>query len=144
ALRAQPGEIVLRIPLEAQIVRMPALRPLIDALCGLDALCLLPLGERGALERTLRVPRAKRRSNLTLEEMEALHDFGRHATGFLSVLCGEARAWRRAADALAESKQKKIDLEAARAELSRLSGEVRALRAGDVQEGFDEAAGVAY
>src|SRR5262245_5384754 len=49
-LRARPGELVQRVPLEAQFVRAPALRPLIDALLALDALCVLPLVQGGELE----------------------------------------------------------------------------------------------
>jgi DNA-binding NtrC family response regulator len=130
SLREQRAEILLRAPLEAQIVRKPGLRPLIEALCGLDALCLLPLWQGGDLEGALLLPRGARRSRLTLEEIEALHRFGRQLAGFFSVLCKEARSWRRAADALAESKRASLELTSAHDELARLSAEVSALRAG--------------
>lgn len=143
ALREQPGEILLRAPLEAQIVRKPMLRPLIEALSGLDALCLLPLHQRGDLEGALLVPRATRKSRLTLEEIEALQRFGRYLAGFLAVLCAEARAWRRATAEMLESKRTGLELTRAQEELSRLSSEVRALRAGDVLEGT-QSPNVAY
>src|SRR6185436_3745507 len=98
-LRAQPGEIVVRAPIEAQFVRAPALRPLLEALSALDALCVLPLVQQGEVEGALVVPRGRRTSQLSLEELEALRRFGRHLSGFVAVLCADARAQRRATDA---------------------------------------------
>jgi DNA-binding NtrC family response regulator len=135
ALRERPGELVSRLPLEAQTVRMPALRPLIEVVCGLDALCVLPLCERGEIEGALVWPLGTRRSSLTLEEIEALHRFGRHVTGFLAVLCAEARAWQRAAQAIADGKRAGLELEQTKDELTRLSAEVRALRLDDALAG---------
>jgi two-component system response regulator HydG len=134
ALRERPGQIILRVPLEAQIVRMPALRGLIDVLVGLDALCVLPLLQRGELEGALVVPRAGRRNSLTLEEIEALQGFGRHLTGFLAVLCAEDRAQRRSAQARLGHDRIAAELSVTQGELLRLSHEARALRGGALFE----------
>lgn len=136
ALRSRPVEILLRAPLEAQIVRQPQLRPLIEALCGLDALCMLPLQQRGDLEGALLFPRGKRKSRLTLEEIEALQRFGRDLAGVLGVMCAEARATQRATASMLESKRLGIELTRAQDELTRLHGEVRALRAGEMLDGL--------
>ena len=53
ALRTQPGQIILRAQLEAQTVRQPTLRALIEVLVALDALCVVPLVQRGELEGAL-------------------------------------------------------------------------------------------
>lgn len=133
-LRERPGQILLRAPLEAQVVRAPLLRPLCDALRVVDALCVLPLSQYGELEGALVVPRGKRRSSLSLEEIEALHRFGRHLSGFVRVLASEARAEARAAQAFAASQNALAGLAQTDAELVRLSAELRALRGGGAPE----------
>jgi two-component system response regulator HydG len=134
ALRDAPGEIIARAPLEAQIVRAPALRPLIDALCTLDALCVLPLSQDSELEAALLFPRAQRDARLTLEELQALRGFGRHVTGFLSVLASDARAQRRASIAFAEAERAGHARAEAEHALLRASAEARALREGGSAE----------
>jgi DNA-binding NtrC family response regulator len=131
ALRERPADVLLRAPLEAQIVRKPLLRPLIEALCGLDAACMLPLIVGGELEGALLVPRGTRKSRLTLEEIEALQRFGRYLAGFLTVLSSEARASRRAESAMLESQRMTLELTRAQDELGRSSHELRALREGE-------------
>ena len=107
---------------------------MIDVLVGLDALCVLPLLQRGELEGALVVPRGGRRNSLTLEEIEALQAFGRHLTGFLAVLCAEDRAQRRAAQARFGHDRIAAELGVTQGELSRLAHEARALRAGALFE----------
>ncbi|MFI5306431.1 MAG: sigma-54-dependent transcriptional regulator [Polyangiales bacterium] len=143
ALRQRPGEIVLRLPLEAQIVRQPALRPLIEAVCALDALCVLPLLQRAELEGALVVPLGTRKSSLTLEEIEALHHFGRHLSGFVGVLCAEARAFRRGARAAFEQERAEAQLAQASERLTRAESELAVLRSGEAHEGLD-ATKIAY
>jgi DNA-binding NtrC family response regulator len=142
-LRAQPGELLQRGPLEAQFVRAPALRPLIEALRSLDALCVLPLVQAGELEAALVFPRAARRSPLALEELEALQRFGRHLTGFVAVLCADARAQQRAEQTFARVSGLESELAQTRDELERARTELRLLRAGGAGRGLS-AAGVAY
>jgi DNA-binding NtrC family response regulator len=134
ALRERPGQIVLRAPLEAQIVRTPAQRPLLEALCALDAACVLPLAQYGELEGALIMPRGQRRSSLTLEEIEALHRFARHLSGFVCVLAAQARAERRAALAFAASAAAIAERTRAQDELERTESELRALRSGGALE----------
>ncbi len=140
ALRERPGEVIMRLPLQAQIVRQPALRPLIDALRALDALCVLPLMQRGELEGALVVPLGVRRSSLALEEIEALHRFGRHVAGFLGVLCAEARAFRRGSQEMLARAEVEQRLSRAHGELGRLQAELRAAQAGDATDGAEAAA----
>ncbi|HMI92784.1 MAG TPA: hypothetical protein VK509_15515, partial [Polyangiales bacterium] len=142
-LRAQPGELLQRGPLEAQFVRAPALRPLIEALRSLDALCVLPLVQAGELEAALVFPRAARLSPLALEELEALQRFGRHLTGFVAVLCADARAQQRAEQTFARVSGLEGELVLVRDELERARTELRLLRAGGAGRGLS-AAGVAY
>ena len=129
-LRAQPGEMIVRAPLDAQMVRAPALRPLLEALSALDALCVLPLVQQGEVEGALVVPRGARMSQLSLEELEALRRFGRHLSGFVAVLCADARAQRRATEARFAETRAQAELGAAQAELTRVARETRVLRAG--------------
>ena len=142
-LRAQPGELLQRGPLEGQFVRAPALRPLIEALRSLDALCVLPLVQAGELEAALVFPRAARRSPLALEELEALQRFGRHLTGFIAVLCADARAQHRAEQSFARVAQLELELAKTHGELERAHGELRILRARGAGQGLS-AAGIAY
>ena len=142
-LRAQPGELVQRQPLEARIVRAPVLRPLIEALHALDALCVLPLVQSGELEAALVFPRASRRSPLALEEIEALQRFGRHLTGFMAVLCADVRAQHRAEQVFARAQRLEGELARAQDELERARAELRLLRSGGAGRGL-AAAGVAY
>jgi serine/threonine-protein kinase PknK len=130
ALREQPGQIVLRAPVAAQIVRTPALRPLYEALCALDVACVLPLSQYGEIEGALLVPRGERRSSFTLEEIEALHAFARHLSGFVCVLAAEARAARRAGLALAATEAADARTVRAEREVVRMHAELRALRSG--------------
>ena len=142
-LRASPGELLQRGPLEGQFVRAPALRPLIDALRPLDALCVLPLVQAGELEAALVFPRGARRSALALEELEALQRFGRHLTGFIAVLCADARAQQRAEHSFARVGRLENEVGALQGELERARSELRLLRARGAGRGLS-AAGVAY
>jgi DNA-binding NtrC family response regulator len=101
-LAQAPGELILRGPLEAEIVRNPPLRPLIHALIEVDALCVLPLRVDGDLEGALIVPRGRRRGALNLEELEALRGFARFIASFLNVLSAHARAQQRVTTSLTE------------------------------------------
>jgi len=101
-LSSAPGELILRGPLEAEIVRNPPLRPLIQALIEVDALCVLPLRVDGDLEGALVLPRGQRRGALNLEELEALRSFGRFVASFVSVLSAHARAQHRVSQSLSE------------------------------------------
>jgi DNA-binding NtrC family response regulator len=129
-LREQPGEIILRAPLEAQLVRKPVMRPLAEAVIALDALCIVPLTLAGELEGALVVPRGRRRAALNLEELEALHRFANHVAGYLSVLAASERAQARVGELLAGRNEAHRALGVAREELERLGAEARALRAG--------------
>lgn len=133
-LRAEPQQILLRAPLEAQIVRAPALRPLIEALRVSDALCVVPLAPHGEIEGALIVPRAARKSRLSGVESRALQDFARHAGGFLAVLLAGARAHERATAAFVRAERAELARNQAQHALQNLNTEVQALRVGGSTE----------
>jgi DNA-binding NtrC family response regulator len=130
ALRDGAGQIVLRRPIEAQWVRKPASRPLIEVLVMYDVLCVVPLMHHGELEGALLLTCGTRKRDLVLEELEALQRFGAHLAGFLTVLCAEARAQRRALDAQLASSRAETERERALREVERYEREARALRVG--------------
>jgi len=129
-IKSQPGEIVLRSPLEALAVREPTLRPLIDALVELDALCVVPLVLEAELEGVLVIPRGLRRSALTLEELDALSGFAIAAVASLAALLAEARAHERSGSALVTQGRSEERIEQLEDEIARLRGDARVLRAG--------------
>lgn len=129
ALRAQLGEILVRASLEAKIVREPPLRPLIAALVDLDALCVAPLIHDGDLEGVLIIPRAERKSALSLEELAALQGLSRHIAGFLAVLASDARAQDRAERARAAEQAEHGARELALLETNTLRRELQMLNA---------------
>jgi DNA-binding NtrC family response regulator len=130
ALREGAGQILLRRPIEAQLVRKPALRPLIEVLAMYDVLCVVPLVQHAELEGALLLTRGTRQRDLVLEELEALQRFGAHLAGLLTVLCAEARAQRRSLDAQLAKSRAEAECERARGEALRLEREARALRVG--------------
>ncbi|MDD9934277.1 MAG: sigma 54-interacting transcriptional regulator [Myxococcales bacterium] len=140
ALRERPGEIILRAPLEAQLVRNPPLRPLIQALTAVDALCVVPLVLDGELEGALVLPRGARRATLSLEEIDALHRYALHVAGYLGVLTGEARAQARAGGLLRGKQQAEAEVESLRTNLDLANADRRALRVGGSLERVEEQA----
>ena len=131
-LRSAPSDILLRGPLQAQMVRQPILRPLIEAVVALDALCIVPLTLDGELEGALVVPQGRRRSALTLEELDALRGFGFLVSSIVSVLSRDARAQTRAHEAVLQLRQVEQSVETLTAEAARLREDARILRAGRV------------
>jgi two-component system response regulator HydG len=128
-LRQQPAEILVRAPLEARIVREPPLRPLIEALVELDALCVLPLFTDGELEGALIVPRGNRRAPLTLEELAALREHARWLAGFVSVFSAKGRAQARAHELIVTHGRSESRIERLEDEAARLRADVEALHA---------------
>jgi DNA-binding NtrC family response regulator len=142
ALRERPGELLMRASLEAQIVRSPQLRPLIDALCSLDLICVLPLVQQGDLEGALCLPRGRRTSALSLEELDALSRLSRYAAGFLGVLGAEARAQARASQAFLAAERGAAERKRAFSELEHARAEATALRA--LGQNASDTAAIAY
>jgi DNA-binding NtrC family response regulator len=142
ALRQRPGELLVRTALDAQIVRAPGLRPLIDALCALDLICVVPLVQQGEVEGALCLPRGPRTSALTLEELDALSRLTRYAAGFLGVLGAEARAQARASEAFLAAERAEIERKHALSELQHVRAEAAVLRA--MGQASTEVATIAY
>ncbi len=135
-LRARPGEIVVRAPLVDQVVRRLELRALVDALERLDALCVVPLAQENELEGLLVVPRGRRRSSLTLEEIDALERLGRHVAAQVALLSAAERARRRTTQAVTARDALEEELEAAQEELARVRADARVLKAGGAPARF--------
>jgi DNA-binding NtrC family response regulator len=125
-----PGEVVVLADLVEHVVRRPALRPLVEALEQLDALCAVPIMAEGELEGALVVPRGRRRSPLTLEEIDALGHLARRLSGPIRVYGALARAQARAGTASLEKDRVEEQVEALEDELVRLRAEAATLRAG--------------
>jgi DNA-binding NtrC family response regulator len=95
-LHEHPGDLIVRSEIEGQLLRRPALRPLLEALLEQDALCVVPLVVEGEPEGALVVPRGGRRAPLTAEEQRALWEFSRYLAGMLATFSSKARAEQRA------------------------------------------------
>jgi DNA-binding NtrC family response regulator len=99
-LEEMPGEILVRASLEDGIVRSPRLRPLMEILQEYDVLCVVPLVVDGQLEGAFMLPRGKRRSPLTLEELSALQTHARWLANLFTVFASRGRAEARAHGAM--------------------------------------------
>jgi len=119
-LMEHPTELLLRSELELQILRQPALRPLLEVMIEQDVLCVVPLRMHGELEGALLLQRGARRIALTHEEQTALWELARQASGQLAVFSAQARAERRAGEATMEAQR-------VHSEIGRLNGVVEHL-----------------
>lgn len=90
-----PHETLVRRRLEDALVRRSEVRPLVEALQRLDALCVVPLRNQGDLEGLLVLPRGLRHASLTLEELAALDRFAALLSAFVAVISREERAAQR-------------------------------------------------
>ncbi len=129
-VREHPGEVPVRDALEERVVRRPELRPVVEALVAVDALCAVPLLLSGDLEGLLLVPRGRRHSALTLEEIAALWRLADRLAGFVALLSAQKRAQRRAGALSIESDRLEERLDQAEEEIERLRAEADVLRAG--------------
>jgi len=135
-LRERPGEVLLRAPMEALVVRRPELRPLIDALERHDALAVVALVSLGELEGALLVPRGRRRAAVTLEEIAALDKLGATLSGVVASLSAERRAQERAGAAVLGVSSLQQRIEALDDEIAVLRSEGAALKAGSSADRF--------
>ncbi|MFW5925975.1 MAG: sigma 54-interacting transcriptional regulator [Myxococcota bacterium] len=129
-LLERPEEVLVRGGLEGHVVRRPDLRPLVNALVELDALCVVPLRVGGELEGALAVPAGRRRSLPTLEEIHALEGLGHRLEALVVLLSAQERARARTAEALRARDVAEERVEALEDQVAHLRGEARVLRAG--------------
>jgi DNA-binding NtrC family response regulator len=127
---ARPGEIIVRAPLAAVVVRRPELRGLVDVLEASDALAVVPIAIAGEIEGALFVPRGRRRAPVTLEELAALERLGARLSSLLALGAAEVRAERRAQAAQQAAEKLEERVEALTDELTRLRVDARILKAG--------------
>ncbi len=125
-----PGEVVVLADLVEHVVRRPSLRPLVDALERLDAICAVPIMAEGELEGALVVPRGRRAVPLRLEEITALSRLADRLAGPVRVFGALARAQARAGAATLEKDRAEERAEALEDEIARLSAAAEALREG--------------
>lgn len=125
-----PHDVIVRRPLEDSMIRRPEVRPLVDALCRLDALCVIPLRNQSELEGMLVLPRGNRHASLSLEELSALDRFSALLAVFVAVISRETRAGQRLNDALVARDQALQQIDVMAQDASRLSRHERALALG--------------
>jgi DNA-binding NtrC family response regulator len=125
-----PGEVIVLADLAEHVVRKPALRPLVEALEQLEAICAVPIMSEGELEGALVVPRGRRVVPLRLEEITALSRLADRLAGPVRVFGALARAQARANATLLEKDRADERAEALEDEIARLSAAADALRAG--------------
>jgi DNA-binding NtrC family response regulator len=129
-LTERPGDVVVLAPLVSLVVRRPHLRPLVEALEQLEALCVVPVAAAGDLEGALVVPRGRRRAPVTLEEIAALERLASRLVGPLAMQQAEARAQERAGKAIVAGERLEEKIDALEDEIERLAREAKILKAG--------------
>jgi len=137
-----PHDVIVRRTLEDAMVRRPEVRPLVDALIGLDALCVIPLRNQSELEGMLVLPRGNRHESLSLEELTALDRFSALLAAFIAVISREARAAQRLNEALVARDQASQQIDAMTHDAARLTRHERALALGRLAH--DQSAPIAY
>lgn len=125
-----PGEVIVLADLVEHVVRRPALRPLVEALERLEAICAVPIMAEGELEGALVIPRGTRTVPLRLEEITALSRLADRLAGPVRVFGALARAQARAGATTLEKDRADDRVEALEDELASLRVEAEALRAG--------------
>ena len=91
-----PGTIIIADEVHAQVVRRPTFRTLSEFLDTLDGFCVVPLNTiQGELEGALLLPRGRRASALSLEELEALRKFGENLAAVIALVAARDRAYRK-------------------------------------------------
>lgn len=129
-LTNQPGQTLCTAPLFADAVRRPDVRPLLESMNALDALCVVPLVNMGELEGALVVPAGARKTPPTLEELLRLEDLGRAMSSMLTSLSSKARAEARALEAHEEASRAREERDVLTDEVVRLRADTRVLTRG--------------
>lgn len=137
-IEGHPGEIIVRAALERVVVRRPELRELVEVLVRLDALCVIPLVAEGEVEGAVIVPRGRRRSALSLEEIVALERLALRLCGPVALLLAKARAQGRAGDADVTRKDLEERIEQLEESLERQAADARVLKAGRAADRMTE------
>jgi DNA-binding NtrC family response regulator len=138
----QPHDVIVRRPLEDAMVRRPEVRPLVDALARLDALCVIPLRNQSELEGMLVLPRGHRTASLSFEELSALDRFSALLAAFVSVISREARATQRLNEVIVARDQASQQNNVLERDAERLQRHERALALGRLAH--DVSAPIAY
>jgi DNA-binding NtrC family response regulator len=112
------------------VVRRPDLRALADALEALDALAAVPLVHEGELDGALVVPRGRRRSVLTLEELAALETLAARITPIVGLAGAVERSSRREADLMVQREKLEERVDALEDELAKSRAEASRTREG--------------
>lgn len=129
-LTERPGDILLRAPLEAVVVRRPDLRPLAAVLEQVDALAIVALVVDQELEGALVVPRGKRRAGVTLEEIAALEQLALQLGALGSIVSAEARAQARAGQGEIVRARLESEIASLKDEVAGLRKDAHTLKAG--------------
>ncbi len=129
-LLERPGEALVKKALDGLVVRRPHLRGVVEALGALDALVVVPLSIDGELEGAIVVPKGRRRSAPTLEELRALERVADRSAGIVALLSSERRAQGRAGATDQRTHDLMDRIEVLEEERDRLRAEARSWKAG--------------
>jgi two-component system response regulator HydG len=134
ALRARlvdrPGEIVIRSALERLTVRRPDIRPLVDLLLSMDAFAVVPLMRDSEVEGALVIPKGRRTSALSIEELHALEQLAGELAASVSLIGARSRADERANRAERTRIELSERIEVLEESLAKAHADMRVLRAG--------------
>jgi DNA-binding NtrC family response regulator len=126
----RPGEIVIRSALERLTVRRPDIRPLVDLLLSMDAFAVVPLMRDGELEGALVIPKGRRSSALSIEELHALEHLATELATTVALIGARARADERASRAERTRIELSERIDVLDESLAKAYADARVLRAG--------------
>lgn len=134
ALRARlvdrPGEIVIRSALERLTVRRPDIRPLVDLLLSMDAFAVVPLVRDSELEGALVIPKGRRSSTLSIEELHALEQLSTELAASIALIGARSRSDERANRAERARIELSERIDVLEESLAKAHADMRVLRAG--------------
>lgn len=125
-----PGRVVVASEVHAVVVRQPERRALSDLLEAHDALCLVPLRTGERVEGAIVVPRGRRGSAVSLEEIDGLRDLGEEIAAMVALVTARDRAQRRLGDLAQQRDRLEEKVELLEDSLERLRADARVLAAG--------------
>ena len=125
-----PGRVVVASEVHAVVVRQPRRRALSELLEAHDALCLVPLRAGDHVEGAIVVPRGRRGSPLSLEELEGLRDLGEEVAATVALVTARDRSQQRLGEIAQERDRLEEKVELLEDSLERLRADAKALAAG--------------
>ncbi len=125
-----PGRVVVASEVHSVAVRQPERRALSELLEAHDALCLVPLRTGERVEGAILVPRGRRGSAISLEEIDGLRDLGEEVAAMVALVTARDRAQRRLGELAQQRDRLEERVELLEDSLERLRADAKALAAG--------------